>query len=177
MFLGSVFSRLSTLPFNHVVDILNSMTPSAVILKFRIAIYQKFKVTAGTESRPRPRARAQPKAAKPTTSDVSPPPPAQETPASKFSRHIAPTSAVLLQLLETESKESYNSNLCFELLASYAAYQSSYAGTDMDPDWPNLKDDRRLRVTMDKLFGKDDNSRIYLEILNNIFGAPTQAIP
>ncbi|KAJ7163587.1 hypothetical protein C8R43DRAFT_990176 [Mycena crocata] len=152
MLVVSTFNHLSSLSSDDMSSLLSSLSPSPAVLKFKIALYQKYfggssdvtKIVA----RPRPQARAQAKGSPVKIRD-----PAQ--PVSLVNKYRAPGSAEILRLMQSNTLAGAMSpfEIKFELLVSYNAFQTDAPAADRDPEWPNLLRDGTMAKTLDAAFG------------------------
>lgn len=180
MFITSVYSRISALSAPDFSLFLSSLTNTPSVLKFKIALCQKFLVTsdvAQTTTRPKAQARAQPKAVRATRTvdDIKEEPaviaPVQPTPSIAVNRPT-PSSAEILRLMEIRTKLTSSwandHDLKFELVVSYAILQTQILAEDRDPDWPVLLRGG-LSKTFDAAFGpKGGADRQHRELVDSM---------
>lgn len=172
MFVNSVFTRLFSSNSDEFSALFSNIAPSTTISRFKVAICQKYIIDnlSHVTCRPKPQARAQPRAVRAArrNSDFEekPPPLSNSGPASVSvaSRHSLPSSSDFLRLMEKDLGSSRSAaalatsfRIKFEFLVAYAILQA--AVDEKDTEWQGLLRDGRLQKTLDIAFGHG-NTRI-----------------
>lgn len=190
MFTTAVFARLSTSPSEDFTTLLTLLPTLPAISRFKLALCQKFLIGSTTTDtsgpRPKPQARAQPRAiraARRSELDETAVPPinakplsTSTTPISQASKYILPPSTEILRMVELNPTTATTAvasffRIKFELVVLYGTLQSQASDPkDKDAEWAQILGDGRFKKAVEAGFrcDGDDMSRVYRESLEAI---------
>ncbi|KAJ7594012.1 hypothetical protein C8J56DRAFT_925766 [Mycena floridula] len=145
LFLTSVFTRLASLTSLQLSNFFGTLRNSAAVLKFKIALCQKFIVTTSATIapvvRPRPKAHARPPPKAVRAGEPSNLKPESVVETSIARKHNVPSSAEILRITQLDipsTADDSHLRLRLELLISYGTYQAQCEPGEKDPEWPTL---------------------------------------
>ncbi|KAK0246307.1 hypothetical protein EDD85DRAFT_52668 [Armillaria nabsnona] len=141
IFVSSVFSRLSTTSTDLFVYLMLSVPPSPSMLRFKVSLCQHFLRNhdghvSNVPARPKPQARAPPRARGSNATTLPEPTPEAAAPlvARKIALPSAKEIARLASLKPTSSSVSIP-RIQFELVQAYTLLQRQCAEEERDQDW------------------------------------------
>lgn len=184
MFVASVFSRLSASDADDFSILFSDLVPSPSVYKFKIALCQKMinNNVPSNIARPKPQARAQPKALH-SVRDLDRPlqePPEKINAAhlSYPSKHPLPNCGDVIRLMEVDKTGTLfppaaRARLLrakFELYISYGSLQAQLCPEEIDAEWKTLLRDKKLGNVIDVAFGNEnrDDATMYQGLLRSI---------
>lgn len=184
MFVASIFSRLSASDSDDFSMLFSDLVPSLNVYKFKIALCQKIlnDNVPSNSARPKPQARAQPRALR-SVRDLNHPPREtsenlKDAPPSNASKHPLPNCSDVIRLMEVDKTGTIFPPAArgrllrakFELCTSYGSLQAQLCPAEIDGEWKTLLRDKKLGTIIDVAFGDEnrDDATMYQRLLRSI---------